>query len=70
MNLKRRKLLKLVFFGSVAAMFSSVLSRFFEGRGGAEFKNFLVREEGRKLVFYDREGKRVFTISEEGMEVG
>ncbi len=68
MNLRRRRFLKLLFLSGGAFFLGSLFSKFTFGVGKptAEFRNFKAVEEGDKLTFYSRNGKRLFVLSEDG----
>lgn len=76
-NKDRRRFLKLVALGSGAALISKIAGdKLFSSFGGNEHeignsKGFKVEEKGNKLVFFNRKGNKLFTLSDEGeMEIG
>ena len=76
LNVKRRKFLKFAFFGAVTFLLGGVITRL-SGIGEREDKNalplrkFRVLEKDSGLVFYNREGHKLFTVSDDGdLEIG
>ena len=74
-NKERRKFLKLLAMAGgiflLGRLSSSFPRRFGELTIGQDFKSFLLKEEKGKLVFYNRQKEKVFTIHPDGtMEIG
>lgn len=75
LDLKRRKFLKFLAFGTGAFILGGFITRL-SGFGEREDKyalplrKFRVLEKDHELVFYSREGHRLFTVSDDGsMEI-
>lgn len=73
---KRRKFLKFLAFGSGAFLLGGLITRL-SGFGEREDKNalplrkFRVLEKDSELIFYNREGHKLFTVSDDGdLEIG
>lgn len=70
MNKKRRNFLKLLFLGSGAFVLGNLLGKLNLNpgidTGIKEIKNFKIVEDGNKLVFYNKNGRQVFALSEDG----
>ena len=74
-NKERRKFLKLLAMAGgvflLGRLSSSFPRQFGELEVGGSFKSFLLKEERGKLVFYNRQKEKVFTIHPDGtMEIG
>lgn len=74
-NLKRRQFLKYIFFGGGTLLLGGFITRLFgigedESKYALPVRSFKLLEKNDKLIFYNRKGHRLFTISDNGdMEV-
>lgn len=76
LNLKRRKFLKFLAFGAGTFLLGGFITRL-SGFGEREDKyalplrKFRVLEKDSELIFYNREGHKLFTVSDDGdLEIG
>ncbi len=71
LNLKRRKFLKFLAFGSLAFIFGGLITRIFgigedESKYALPIRSYKVLEKQDKLIFYNSKGHKLFTVSDNG----
>ena len=70
-NLKRRKFLKFLAFGSGAFILGGFITRIFgigedDSKYALPIRSYKVLEKDDQLIFYNSKGHKLFTVSDDG----
>jgi len=70
-DIKRRKFLKFLAFGSLAFIFGGLITRIFgigedESKNALPLRSYKVLEKNDQLIFYNSKGHKLFSVSDSG----